>query len=335
MRTGKHSGRDAQRPRPNRTSDGVPGQTFSVSAADANLRLDKWLAAPERLASRGRAADALARGKVFLNNVEVDETAAAIRVSDGDSIRIWMDRPGTARRTAPRPPREGELPIVYEDDMLIVVNKPAGLLTVPLPRRQDADSVEQLLEAHLKPKGRRRPLVVHRIDRDTSGLVMFATRADAQARLKDQFRRHDAERIYLAVVYGVPSPSRGIWRDHLVWDDEALIQKETHARDPRASEATARYEVLEAFDGASIIKVELETGRRNQIRLQARLRGHTLIGEQRYIYGPQSLRDVSFPRQALHAWRLGFVHPGSGREMRFEAPVPADIDELVRVLRGK
>lgn len=318
-----------------RKADVPPGQTWTVDAADVGVRLDKLLAAPNRLVSRGRAADALARGKVFLNGVEVDETAAAIRVSEGDTVRLWMDRPGTARRTAPRPPREGELPIVYEDDTLIVVNKPAGLLTVPLPRREDAPSVEQLLEAHLKPKGRRRPFVVHRIDRDTSGLVMFATRPDAQGRLKAQFRRHEAERIYLAVVYGVPSPVRGIWRDHLVWDDGALIQKETHATDPRASEATARYEVLEAFDGASIIQVELETGRRNQIRLQARLRGHTLIGEQRYIYGPQSLRDVIFPRQALHAWRLGFVHPGTGREMRFEAPVPADIDELIALLRQK
>ncbi len=328
----KPAGASSARPR---ATTGTQGETWTIEAAEAGQRLDKVLAAPHRLASRGRAADALARGKVYLNAVEVDATAAAIRVAAGDSVRIWMDRPGTARRTAPRPPREGELPIVYEDDLLIVVNKPAGLLTVPLPRRHEAPSVEQLLDAHLKPKGRRRPLVVHRIDRDTSGLVMFATRPDAQARLKDQFRRHDAERIYLAVVYGVPSPTRGVWRDHLVWDDESLIQKETHATDPRASEATARYEVLETFDGASVVQVELVTGRRNQIRLQARLRGHMLIGEQRYVYGPETLRDVSFPRQALHAWRLGFVHPGTGRHMRFEAPIPADIDELVAVLRRK
>ena len=110
---------------------------------------------------------------------------------------------------------------------------------------------------HLKSKGRRRPFVVHRIDRDTSGLVMFATRADAQGRLKDQFRRHEAERIYLAVVYGVPSPSRGTWRDHLVWDQAALIQKQTHARDPEASEATCDYEVLETFGDTALIEVSL------------------------------------------------------------------------------
>ncbi len=163
---------------------------------------------------------------------------------------------------------------------------------------------------------------------------MFATRADAQARLKDQFRRHEAERIYLAAVYGVPSPPKGTWRDHLVWDQEALIQKETSVRDPRASEASCDYEVLETFDGASLIEVTLITGRRNQIRLQARLRGHTLIGEQRYVYGPHDLRNVEFERQALHAWRLGFAHPLTGRPMRFEAQMPPDMEGLIDTLRS-
>ncbi|MEQ1910994.1 MAG: RluA family pseudouridine synthase, partial [Vicinamibacterales bacterium] len=196
-------------------------------------------------------------------------------------------------------------------------------------------SVEQALVGHLRSKGRRRPFVVHRIDRDTSGLVMFATRPDAQARLKDQFRSHAAERIYLAVVYGVPSPARGTWRDHLVWDQASLIQKATHPSDPRASVAESDYEVLESFAGAALIQVQLVTGKRNQIRLQARLRGHTLVGEQRYVYGPDALRDIAFPRQALHAWRLGVEHPTTGRLMRFEAPPPEDIDELIAQLRQK
>jgi len=307
--------------------------TWIVEAADAGVRLDKFLAGATRLSSRGRASEALERGKIFVNDEEAGPGDAARRLSAGDAVRVWMDRPGSSRRIAQRPPRAGELPIVYEDDALVVVNKPAGLLTVPLPRRDEAPSVEDALVGHLRSKGRRRPFVVHRIDRDTSGLVMFATRPDAQARLKDQFRRHEAERIYLAVVYGVPAPARGTWRDHLVWDQEALIQKETHARDPRASEASCDYEVLEAFGDAALIQVTLVTGRRNQIRLQARLRGHTLIGEQRYVYGPQNLRNIEFARQALHAWRLGFVHPMNGRAMRFEVPLPPDMEELVSQLR--
>jgi 23S rRNA pseudouridine1911/1915/1917 synthase len=202
--------------------------TWIVEPADAGLRLDKFLAAEGRLGSRGRASEALERGKIFLNDAEATPKDARFKLKTGDAVRLWMDRPGSSRRTSQRPPRAGELPIVYENEALVVVNKPAGLLTVPLPRREDARSVEDGLVEHLRPK-RRRPFVVHRIDRDTSGLVMFATRSDAQARLKDQFRRHEAERIYLAVVYGVPSPAKGLWRDHLVWDQDALIQKETRS----------------------------------------------------------------------------------------------------------
>lgn len=309
-------------------------EAWVVDAADAGLRLDKFLAAPSRLASRGRAADALERGKIFLNDVEATPADASRRLLAGDSVRLWMDRPGSSRKLTQRPPRAGELPIVYEDEAIVVVNKPAGLLTVPLPRRDEAPSVEDALVEHLRSKGRRRPFVVHRIDRDTSGLVLFATRPDAQARLKDQFRRHDAERRYLAIVYGVPSPPRGTWRDHLVWDNESLVQKETHAHDPRASSASCDYQVLETFGGASLIEVSLITGRRNQIRLQARLRGHTLVGEQRYVYGPQSLRNIDFPRQALHAWKLGVIHPMHGRAMHFEAPLPEDMSALLAQLRA-
>jgi 23S rRNA pseudouridine1911/1915/1917 synthase len=243
-----------------------------------------------------------------------------------------MDRPGTARRrTALGDDRD--LPIVYEDDALIVLNKPAGVLAVPLERREGARSVFEDLKAYLKARRKPRPSVVHRIDRDTSGLVVFAKTAAAQARLKDQFKRHRAERIYRAIVYGQPTPASGTWRDRLVWDTKALIQKETHPRDPLGKDAICHYRVVESFGPASLIEVTLVTGRRNQIRIQARLRGHTLVGEQRYIYGPDTLRPIAFSRQALHAWRLAFAHPGDGREQRFEAPLPEDMEELITRLR--
>jgi 23S rRNA pseudouridine1911/1915/1917 synthase len=190
------------------------------------------------------------------------------------------------------------------------------------------------VEQHLRTRGKRRPFVVHRIDRDTSGLVVFATNPRAQLRLKDQFRRREPDRVYLAVVYGHPDPPEGTWRDHLAWDEAALIQKETHPRDPRAKEAISDYRVLESFADASLVEVRLHTGKRNQIRLQARLRGHMLIGEQRYVYGPDALRPVAFPRQALHAWRLAFRHPDDGRPLSFEAPLPDDLERLLAHLRG-
>jgi 23S rRNA pseudouridine1911/1915/1917 synthase len=305
---------------------------WTVDPADAGTRLDKFLASPARLGSRAKAAAALERGKVFLNDTEAGLADAGTRLTAGDAVRVWMDRPGSSKaRAAPREP--GGLEIVFEDDSLLVLNKPAGLLAVPLARRNEAPSVYHHLEEYLRPRGKRRPHVVHRIDRDTSGLVVFAKHARAQERVKEQFRHREAERIYLAIVYGHPDPRAGTWRDHLVWDDDALIQKETHPRDPRGKEAISEYQVVEEFEAVSLIEVRLQTGKRNQIRLQARLRGHTLVGEQRYVFGPASLRPIAFPRQALHAWRLAFRHPEDGKQLRFEAPLPADMESLLARLR--
>src|SRR6185503_14669062 len=237
-----------------------------------------------------------------------------------------MDRPGSAKRRGSLGDAR-DLPIVFEDDQLIVLNKPAGVLAVPLPlrRREDARSVFDDLKGYLRTRGRRRPFVVHRIDRDTSGLVVFAMNDSAQANLKAQFKRHLPERVYVAVVYGHPSTESGTWRDQLVGDDRSLIQKETHPTEPRGKEAISHYRVLEKLAGASVVEVTLVTGRRNQIRIQARLRGHTLVGEQRYVYGPNTLRTISFPRQALHARRLAFAHPLDGRRLEFDVPVPDDM----------
>ena len=113
-------------------------------------------------------------------------------------------------------------------------------------------------------------------------------------------------------MYGQPTPPSGTWRDHLAWDQRSLIQKETHPRDPRGKEATSEYRVVERYADTSLIEVRLVTGKRNQIRIQARLRGHTLVGEQRYVFGPANLRPIDFPRQALHAARLSVKHPAPG-----------------------
>ena len=307
---------------------------WTVGAHEAGLRLDKYLAAPERAGSRPKAAAALERGKVFVNEREVTLADAAARVVAGDLVRLWNDRPGTAKRRSTLGDLH-DLPVVFEDDSLIVLNKPAGLLAVPLPleRRSDARSVFEDLKIYLRQRCRRRPFVVHRIDRDTSGLVLFAKSEGAQLTLKEQFKRHEPERVYQAVVYGLPSPSSGTWHDHLVWDIKALIQKETSPRDPRGKEAISHYRVIEPLAGASLIEVRLVTGKRNQIRIQARLRGHTLVGEVRYTYGPDELRPIAFPRQALHARLLTFRHPVDEREMAFEAPLPQDMAALIARLR--
>jgi 23S rRNA pseudouridine1911/1915/1917 synthase len=303
-----------------------------VAAGEAGTTIDKFLAAAGRLGSRSQAAAARQKGKVFVNGTEAGPAQAALRLSAGDIVRVWEDRPGSARRRA-FPFKSGELQVLYEDPSLIVLNKPAGLLAVPLERRGEETSIFDQIQDHLRSHGKRRPLVVHRIDRDTSGVVLFAKDGRTQAALKAQFREHTPDRVYLAVVYGHPKPEAGTWRDHLVWDTKALIQKETHPRDPRAAEAISEYKVIETFGATSLVEVRLRTGKRNQIRIQARLRGHTLVGEVRYTYGPDELRPVPFKRQALHAWRLSFRHPADGRVMKFEAPIPQDLKKLIARLR--
>jgi 23S rRNA pseudouridine1911/1915/1917 synthase len=308
------------------------GVTWRVTAETAGIRLDKFLAALDRLGSRSRVVTALDKGQVFLNEQEITRAHAGSLLRPGDDVRLWRDRPGSAtRRHVAR--EAGDVVVLHDDAALLVVNKPAGLLSVPLERQSDAGSVYDHLETYMRSHGKRKPLVVHRIDRDTSGLVVFAKTRRAQDALKDQFRRHEVERVYLVVVYGCPVPSEGTWSDHLVWDMKALIQKETSANDPRAKLAVSHYRVLEEYESTCLLEVELETGKRNQIRLQARLRGHTLVGERRYVYGPESLRPESFGRQALHAHRLSFRHPVDDGVLTFEAPLPVDMKKLLARLR--
>lgn len=311
----------------------APGVNWTVAAPDAGARLDKFLAAVERLGSRSRAAAALERGHVFLNGDEASLADAARLLAAGDVVRIWRDRPGSAR-TVRAARRSGPLDILYEDASLLVLNKPPGLLSVPLERKAQASSVYDQLETYFRSHGKRKPFVVHRIDRDTSGLVLFARDARAQAALKAQFKSRQPHREYRAVVYGHPDPSSGTWRDYLVWDTKALIQKAASARHADAMEAISDYRVIETFERASMLDVRLQTGKRNQIRIQAALHGCPLVGERRYVFDSVPA-PIDFARQALHAYRLGFRHPVDGREMRFEAPLPADLLELVGRLRRR
>ena len=317
--------------RPSRETPELP--SWTVPAEARGTRLDKFMAASDRLGSRGRVSEALAKGKVFLNGRELSRADAASALQAGDVVAIWMDRPGSARRL--RAPGDPRLQVIFEDDALVAVNKPAGLLAVPLAQRRDAASAFGHLDATRPPSGRRKLLVVHRIDRDTSGVVVFAKYSRAQERLKEQFLRREPERVYLAVVHGHPRPLQGSWRDYLVWDADALVQKRAHPNDPKKKEAVTHYRVVEELEGASLLEVRLETGKRNQIRMQARLRGHTLVGERLYVHDARVRGEIEFPRQALHAARLSFRHPVTGRPVTVEAPIPEDFGSLVARLRRK
>ncbi len=316
------------------------GRTWTVDTAEAGQRLDKFLATAERAGSRSRAADALARGRVFVDDVEMTAGDGARVVVAGLTVRLWIDRPGSAARGAAPRSRHG-IETLFEDDMLIVVNKPAGMLSVPLddagPAPADGgggSSVLDLLQQRFRSHGGREPFVVHRIDRDTSGAVLFALNTRARGALTKQFADRTPERVYLALVDGHPDPETGTWHDRLVWDEDACRQRPARDGDRDAVDALADYRVLETFASTSLLEVRLTTGRQGQIRVQAQLRGHPLVGDRRYGgRGPASRDPIAFGRQALHAYRLAFTHPVDRRPIEVTAPPPADLAALLERLR--
>ena len=204
-------------------------------------RLDKFLAAPDRLGSRSKATTAIDRGKIFVNDREAATADAALTLADGDVVRVWMDRPGSGRavraRTAPGRRPGGRVRRRLAAGRRQAAGPAGGAAGAP---RGQAESLVELVEAHLRSQGKRRPQVVHRIDRDTSGLVLFAKDGASLAHLKAQFLRREPERVYQAIVHGHLTPEAGSWRDHLVWDGDDLIQRATSARDPRGKEAAER-----------------------------------------------------------------------------------------------
>ncbi|HWJ57543.1 MAG TPA: RluA family pseudouridine synthase [Vicinamibacterales bacterium] len=320
----------------------VRGRTWTVEAAEAGQRLDKFLAAADRAGSRSRATDALARGRVFVDEAEMAPADGARAVAAGEVVRLWMDRPGSAARGAAPRARHG-LDTVFEDDTLIVVNKPAGMLTVPLDdaepvtaRNAEGASVLDLLQQRYRSHGGREPFVVHRIDRDTSGVVLFALTARARGALVKQFAERTPERVYLALVDGHPHPSMGTWHDRLSWDEAACRQRAARPDDRDAVDALSDYRVVEAFASTSLLEVRLTTGRQGQIRVQAQLRGHPLVGDRRYGgRGPASRDPIAFDRQALHALQLAFAHPIDRRRIEVTAPPPADLSKLLAQLRHR
>lgn len=312
--------------------------TWTISGADAGGRLDAWLASRPEVGSRGRARDALECGKVFLNGRELTYADGARRLRPGDVVGFWPDRPGSARpRSREVVAARSALKVVYQDAQLLVADKPPGWLVEPLPG--DAPSEVTLLDMvadRLRSEKAVRPYVVHRIDRDTSGLVLFALTPAARDALKAQFEHRSPTRTYLAIVNGTPEPPSGTWRDRLAWDAERLVQRRAHAQEERAKDAEARYRVVERFAWQSLVEISLVTGKRNQIRVQAGSRGHALVGERQYRFGRprDEAREPEFGRQALHAARLGFTHPATGHHVEFTAGVPDDMEQLLRLLRG-
>jgi 23S rRNA pseudouridine1911/1915/1917 synthase len=233
----------------------------------------------------------------------------------------------TSRTPYRRPPRfSRELAILYEDDAVVAVNKPAGLLAVPAPGA-DAPSALSLLLLALEPR-RQRALVVHRIDRFASGVLLFAKTARDRDALIRQFLAHTPVRQYLAVVRGYLSPKEGTLVHY--FRKEGMHQKLSTERDRKAARAELSYSVERSLRGASLLRIALVTGLQNQIRVQLAAAGHTVIGDRKYSAEEASERRIA--RVALHAAHLEFTHPRSGETVSLDCDPPADFRSLVQAL---
>lgn len=314
------------------------GERHRVETESDGLRVDKFLAALPSVGSRRRAREAIDSGKVLLDGRRMGVADRACTVKTGDVVTIDWNRPGTAR-----PARKGALSLAYnglqvvhEDRDIVVLDKPPGLLTDSATYKQarEEQSVRSLLNSWLQASSERAH-VVHRIDRDTSGLVVVARHRDAFEHLRSQFANHRPRRYYWVLVAGGPDGDAGDWNHWMRWDSKVLRQRGASARDEQAVEARASFRVLQRFNmGATALEVRLHTGRRNQIRLHCQLEGHPLIGERLYVDRDAPRPPIRAQRQALHAVRLGFEHPRHGRMVEYDSTLPADLKALVSKLRG-
>jgi len=241
-----------------------------------------------------------------------------------ESQRKGGHRSGKQDRRQPRFSRE--LAILYEDDAVVVLNKPAGLLAVPV-KGSDTSSALSLLSAELKSK-RQRALVVHRIDRFASGVLLFAKTEPDRDALVRQFLAHNPLRQYLAVVRGHFSVKERTLVHY--FRREGMFQRLTKESDPRAARAELRYSVQRPLRGASVVRVTLVTGLQNQIRVQFSAIGHPIIGDRKYCQEEASERRIA--RVALHAANIEFIHPRSGDRLSVGCELPSDFQSLLQSL---
>jgi 23S rRNA pseudouridine1911/1915/1917 synthase len=300
----------------------------------AGERLDKALAQASGL-SRERVRALLADGRVTLAGKPA--TQASFKPDEGTPFRIAVPAPAPAEAVAQDIP----LTVVFEDEYLLVVDKPAGLVVHPAAGNPDGTLVNALLH-HCKGQlsgigGVARPGIVHRIDKDTSGLLVVAKTDAAHEGLARQFADHSIERAYLAIVAAAPVPPTGTVTGAIARSNKDR-KKMAIVEDGRGKHAITHYRTLERLGEASLVECRLETGRTHQVRVHMSSIGHALLGDPTYGRTPTRLRPLlqkhNFQRQALHAAELGFLHPVSGQTLRFSSPIPPDMKALIDDLRN-
>lgn len=219
-----------------------------------------------------------------------------------------------------------EFSIVHEDEHILVVDKPAGMLAVPIPE----SSVTNMLHLVKEYVGDRAGVsvdTVHRIDRYTSGLMLFTKTEQAYHHLFEQFKKHEPRRTYLAIVRGIVEEDSGTYKHYLKLVKEGFRNIVVKPEEEGATQARLSYKVKERFADTTLVEVELDTGLKNQIRVQFEEEGHQLVGDQHYA--PEEENENLMYRQALHAWKLVIIHPANDQKMEFVADLPADMLRLI------
>ena len=308
-------------------------QTIDVRLvpAHAGWRLDRALADALPALSRERLKALIRSGAVLTEGKQVRDPAAKVRGEE--EFRLAVPEPKAAHNR----PQAIPLEIVFEDEHLLVVDKPAGLVVHPAAGNLDGTLVNALLH-HCAGRlsgigGVARPGIVHRIDKDTSGLLVVAKNDQAHEGLAKQFAAHSVDRRYLAIVSGVPAMSSGSV-------DAPLARSATNRKKiaivARGKRAVTHWRRLQTLRGAALVECRLETGRTHQVRVHMASIGHPLVGDPVYGRSGKShgrlLKELQFERQALHAAELGFTHPVTKHRLSFSSPVPADMQELFNAL---
>jgi len=318
--------------------------SFVADKGQSPLRVDKFLGNKIENASRSKIQAAADAGNIHVNGKPVKSN---YKVKPNDTVAVVMAYPP---REIELIPQDIPLDIVYEDDHLIVVNKKPGMVVHPGYGNYTGTLVNALMY-HLKDlplfqSGEQRPGLVHRIDKNTSGLLVIAKNEHAMNHLARQFFEKTSEREYVAMVWGIPKETPGTITGHI---GRSLKNRKVMTVFPNGEygkHAVTHYEVIEELGYISVVKCRLETGRTHQIRAHFRYLGHPLFNDNEYG-GDQILKGTTFtkykqfvqncfnilPRQALHAKSLGFEHPATGERMRFNSEIPADMTEVMEKWR--
>jgi 23S rRNA pseudouridine1911/1915/1917 synthase len=292
-----------------------------VPKDDARLRLDRFLAKHLPNHSRSRLQQLIRAGFVRLNGIT---TRPRQVLRSGDKIE-FIEPPPEKIETQPEPI---PLHILFEDKDLVIINKPAGLVVHPGAGHREHTLVNALL--HHCPAlsgvgGRERPGIVHRLDKETSGCLLVAKNDATHRELSRQFAEREIEKVYLALVAGKLRKQAGVIEERI--GRHPVHRQRMSASSPRGRAAKTEYRVIGSGDKASLIVCWLHTGRTHQIRVHLHHLGHPVLGDK--VYGSRLAKD--FPRQMLHAWKLGFQHPGTNEWKIFEAPLPGDFATAMKL----